>query len=588
MSDGKQPYSIHSFMLPLRWDCLPKGYKVNEGKEQVSFEDRTSFAFFLKCLLENGSKWQRKFYRIDGQAENFNEYHYFHSYAATTMFDLQQVDEKNETEISRSKVMLYFELPVDANTDKYNIYIQGRQAPLSLVLCGISLHVYNTGVAILTLNTENHFSAAKEDVLFINEHGRRLYPQFLQQEIPHTKNVRDAFLAQKIELVITGMEGLEDDFAEYEDLDKREVHHNNGNGFVRSWVVRVPKYIRQLFGNHFCFIQKEEEDSEAEKIRMNILTDDRMFFQSWYGSNELSEELKSAHTDNFHLTNMSRKNSAAADGKYFAVDYLVKEDESVYPYLVHNYWYAYLFGDKGWPSIANLKMQLADTERHTYARWSGYGSLFGFTRDSFVSISQDVPTLTMNKVPNLRTQMKTMYYQMAVLCLAQRASVLRFSAEISNLADLARADENEKLVTNIKILYRNYIEFINKINYREITPYIQGLEMYAQFREIMQVQENVKGLDDELNELFTYIKLQEDEKQGDEAHRLTKIATWFLPASFVAALFGVSFIGDDTGFAGGPDWKVVIAWILIFVLGAITSLGIFNWPKKKKNGRANF
>ena len=117
MSDTKKPFSVHSFMLPFRWDYLPMGYTTNTGKEQISFEERTDLNSFLKCLLHDNSHWQRKFFTIDGQAANFNEYHYFHAYAAKTIFDLQQKDEKLSTTINANKVMVYFELGVDPLTD---------------------------------------------------------------------------------------------------------------------------------------------------------------------------------------------------------------------------------------------------------------------------------------------------------------------------------------------------------------------------------------------------------------------------------------------------------------------------------------
>jgi len=213
---------------------------------------------------------------------------------------------------------------------------------------------------------------------------------------------------------------------------------------------------------------------------------------------------------------------------------------------------------------------------HTYARWAGYGTLYGFSKDSFVGI-----TNRSDFSAKIVTHMKTMYYQMAVLSLAQRASVLRFSAEVSNLADIARCNENEKLIPNIKILYKNYIEFINKIYYREITPYIQGIEMYSQFQKIMELKENVKDLDDELNELFNYVKLEEDEKQSNEAHTLSIVATWFLPASFIASLFGIGFVSNSSSFKDKGLW---IVWGIICLSGTLISWGIFKLLKKKDYG----
>ena len=573
MSSGKIPYSVHSFMLPFRWDYLPPDYSLEAGKEQISFEVRTSLNSFLKCVLQQGSFWKRKFFAIGGKAENYNEYHYFHAYAAKTLFDLQQKDEKETGSINANKVMLYFEIETDVTNDTYTIKTVNDGTYL-LKLSGISLHVYNTGVAILTINVENDKYPEKEKILIINEFGRRIYPQFLNNEHPHTQQVKKAFLADSIEISIGGKGNFSDDFSEYESIAEREVHHYEGNDFKHSWVVKAPTYIRHLFGDKFSFTLGDEK---PDSIRFNILTDDRMFFQSWYGNNDLATALKEKTQD------ITSENAFTANYSFGSIEkevkgkYTATRTETEYPYLNNNDWHAYMFGDKGGPCIENKKMQKSLTEAHTYDRWAGYGTLFGLTRDSFVCItgSGDFSELII-------TQMKTMYYQMAVLCLAQRASVLRFSSEVSNLSDLARSNENKKLIANIKILYKNYIEFINKIYYREITPYIQGMEMYTQFQKIMDLKDNVKDLDEELNELFNYVKLEEDERQGNEAHSLSLIATWFLPASFIASLFGIGFIREYTTLTGKIDWELWKVWLIICGAGALVSWFFIRKAKRKK------
>jgi hypothetical protein len=581
MSDNFKPYSIHSFMLPFRWDYLPATYDIVKGKEEFDFDERTKLGKFLECLLHENSKWKRKFFKIDSKVENFNEFHYFHAYANKSLFDLQQVDEKQETEINRNKVMVYFELPVNPVTDTYTIKTTSDGC-LKLMLTGISLHVYNTGVAVLTINIENHDYESKAEILKINEYGRRLYPQFLNNEPNYTEKVKKAFLADSIEISIAGMENLVDDYSDYEKFSEREVHHYSGDVFNRTWVVKLPKYIRRLFGNKFSFTLGEEK---PDCIRINILTDDRMFFQCWYGDEKLSNVLgikneEVISSDDFIGSYNLKNEEEKIEGKFN-----FKKEIITYPYLNDSFWYAYLFGDKAYPSIANLKMQEEIIQKHTYTRWANYGTLYGFSRDSFVAISSDIPTLLKNDVPDLRMQMKTMYYQMAVLCVAQSASVLRFSAEVSNLADIAMSDENEKLIKNIKVLYKNYIEFINKIYYREITPYVQGLEMYNQFQEIMQLKENVKDLDEELNELFTYIKLEEDEKQSKEAHSLTWIATIFLPFGAVCGLLSLTALSTDNfryDTNKEIDW-IAVSWIVIAIsISILIAFFLYLLRKSKK------
>ena len=576
MSEEKIPYSVHSFMLPFRWDYIPPGFKQGMDLQEIDFDTRTNLKNFYNCLCGQNSFWQRKFFKIDGKAENFNEQHYFHAYASLGMYDMQQESEQNPTDIAPNKAIVYYEMETDPQTDTYTIRVKNKKDYV-LALAGISMHVYTTGVAILTFNLENYTYTEKEHILHINEFGRRIYPQFLTINTIATDVVKDSFLAESIEIYIAKAGLFADDFSEYEKIDEREVFHYNAAGqYIKSWVIQPPKYIRDLLGEKFVFKQADEI---KEKVRFNILTDDRMFFQCWYGNDELAKELAIKKIE-------GKKDDKKKD------EQAIIEPGYTYPYLSNSSWYCFIFGDKESPSSTNPKMMLNEMEKHTYARWAGgenykdlmeakidkiKATIYGFSKDSFVNIT-DRSWFSENV---LRIHMKTMYYQVAVINLAQRASVLRFSREVTYLSDLNKHD-NKKLIANIKTLYKNYIEFINKIYFREITPYIQGTEMYNQFQGIMELEKNIKDLDDELGELFNYVKLDADEKQGDEAHRLSVIASWFLPASFIASLFGIGYMTAGIEFTGKPEPKLWIAWGIICVGGALISWILFKIFKKKK------
>jgi len=161
---------------------------------------------------------------------------------------------------------------------------------------------------------------------------------------------------------------------------------------------------------------------------------------------------------------------------------------------------------------------------------------------------------------------------MAVLCLAQRASVLRFGAEVSSLADLGKKrtpEQDKKLTRNIQKLYLNYIEFINKIYFREITPQIQGIEIYSQFQKIMNIHNDVKDLDNEIGELHEYVNLIQNERRNEEAATLNKLATFFLPFTLVFSVLGANiFSGNDNHI-----WTHKSLWGLL--TGLVISLSIY-------------
>lgn len=532
-------YSTHSFMLPLKWDYLAEKVTKKEPKENISFDKRTDLSQF-NCIVNNpDNKWRRILFNIGGKAENYNEYTYFHEYVRKVMFDIAMPPEEDINIVSDDKIMLYYEIKTEEN-DYYEIHTP--KIVYRLKLTSISMHVFTTGILILTYNMVNTNYPHKEDILFINEFGRHIYPQFLTNSLIPTQAVKDTFLACKISVQLNG-EIITEDFKNYNDWNKLKTPAWENNNYKFNSTISPPAFVTHLFQNGFVFTNDNEIDRKGI-IRLSRVTDDRMFFQSWYGNNYLADELKV-------LCNYT--------------------DKQEYAYATHPYWYAFLFGDKKWPSVENDLMMFDHLRKHSYTRWIKLGTCFGFTRDSFVCISSDQPTLKKYHAPDLNIHMQTMYYQLAVLCLAQRTSILRFSAEVTKLNDLSLYKSKDKKITDkIKLIYLNYIEFINKIYFREVTSQVQGIEMYSQLQEIMNINHDVKNLDTEVEELNRFASYLEQEKQAKEAQSLTLLATLFLPAGLIAALVGMNI--KDFAFESftleplWPFWYIVFLSIFISII----------------------
>ena len=98
-------------------------------------------------------------------------------------------------------------------------------------------------------------------------------------------------------------------------------------------------------------------------------------------------------------------------------------------------------------------------EASTYDRWldnvkddNSVGHLFGITRYSFMILASDC--WFTNNIVN--QHFKSLYFQMTQLVLVQRASILNFSAEVSDIA-------KDPTASKVSDLYQRYIKFINKI-----------------------------------------------------------------------------------------------------------------------------
>lgn len=543
MNLNKTIYSHHHFMFPFRWDILPKGFKKADIKENEPFDDRTNLQ---DIIFNDFNNWQRKQFNLkneDGTINplNYSEFTYFHEFVAKAIFDYEYPWKKNQ------HIIKYFEYDIDkskkntfqithlvqTNKNDYNNY---HEEFLELDVDGITIHFFNTGVGVLTYNLSNTLVAqnSKEKILLINEYGRRMYPQYMGHI--GIENALRSFLAKKIKLTIN------DAVLAIEDHDFYTT--NSELSVVEPY--QLPDYVRHIFPEQFIF-RMEDYPLNQKQILITKVTDDRMFFHSWYGDEDVSEDMK-------------------------------------YTYTSSDWWYAYIFGDKDYNSITiqNDTMKKKHINKHTYQRWADWGTLYGMSRDSFVCVCND------NMAPFIRNHMNTMYYSISVLCLAQRTSILKFTAEVANLSDLAKLEDDKKLINNIKGVYKNYIEFINKLYFREITPQIQGIEMYNQFQEILNLENEIKDLDNEISELHDYVNLVQQGVQNDNAETLNKMATFFLPFSVVFGILGANFLiqKPDTDqvemlkiFGYNGFWVGIGASMVLIVLIFLFSHFIKKWKK---------
>ena len=133
-----------------------------------------------------------------------------------------------------------------------------------------------------------------------------------------------------------------------------------------------------------------------------------------------------------------------------------------------------------------------------------------------------------------------MYYKMAELCLVQRACLLRFSDEVTSISAM-KEDKKIALAERVGNLYKQYLRFVTRIYFREITAQEQGIELYD------MLQKHVKDLDHEIQELHTYVAMIQGQKQNRNIELLTIIgALFFLPA-FINGFFGMSIIPSVAG-----------------------------------------
>lgn len=560
-------------MFPFRFDYIPE---KKEYDREFSFykdkgiDERLSISKLLEVLNREESDWQYEKFDLKEvlkhkQAKYYSEFAYFYDYAREALYNMQEFDLKKDA--FQSELSYYFESKLfnDTKIKPKNHFVittpktwNKPSKTYTLKIDGVSLRIFSTGIGILSIELENHDNKDIEDIKAINEYGRRFYPQYLAKD-PEKKTIsKPEFLPEKIEII------SDDHCVALETFKLSTLATDTDN------EIRIGKHIRRLLGK--CFTQSLDK---ADRYYIQPILDDRMFVLSWYGSNHLSS--------------------------------LLGKDEN---YTHNDSWYEYVFVDRHKDTTVQndwLKYQLLSDV--TYDRWSNYGTFYGVTRYSFVALTNTVNNYGRDVI---RIHVHTMYFQMMMLLLATRASILRFSDEVAAVATLADAEEEERL----KSLYERYLSFYNRLYFKEVTHQDQGIEIYDIALKQMKIPDHIAKLDGKFVKLFDLATLnselrhrnmieaeqkqKEMERQKAEEERweaqkqkekieqffslfalpgialtLMQVAPFALDASFSGWVSGLFFFLGSV-FAGWILPKSRLAGTLIFlaILGLIIANGL--------------
>lgn len=390
----------------------------------------------------------------------------------------------NKGDNNNDYISLYFERAIPINAT-FDLYIKGGKT-YTLTISHISLRLFDTNVGILTIELLNYDYPSSEDVLLINDFGSRIYPQFIGEErgIEETKS---AFLPDKVVLHF-GEKKIEEDFKE-ENFLKMEVN--------------VANYINYLLGKTL--------KTETEIIP---IIDDRMFTLCWYGNDELSKSL------------CSKKGNE-------------------YEYESSDFWYSliYVDGRKG-GGIANKEMQKELVKTATYSRWAETEKkmshiLFGISRYSLVCLTESSGF----GYTIIRNHMQRMYYQMAVTLLAQRASILRFSDDISKIT--SRTKVTEDIVEQVKDLYSSFIRFTNRLSFTEISPQEQGIEMYNIAVKNMGLREQLNELRYQIERLYEFVDMLHEKTISKGLRLIQVISFLFIAPTLAETLINMGVFSEN-------------------------------------------
>ncbi len=507
-------YSKHIFIFPFKWEKY-----LGTRSVRTSLSGRANVNEFAN-YLELGAWKQFTFEaKVEDGYNRYNEYAYFYDFAR----DVLNISQDPEASVRIAQ----FEYQA-MDREQACFRIETLKGNYTLQLNEILLNIYENGVGLLVYVLENKKHRDSCDIRRINDFGRRLYPQFLGIKNANlTQETKKAFLATKI--ILEGVRTIHGHTIE-EDFSHFDTEEN-----VKRIPNHLPNHVMALLGTG---VKDHPNLAKINDFLVLPLLDDRMFVMCFVFDRPLVSDLICLK-ENDNNNDVSWKTNAD--------------------------WYRYLFVDDSMMSCPDPEMQKRLIEKATYTRWinrknADESIFFGVTRYSFIMLAAKCEGFAKDV---LLKHFEHMYFQLVLLTLLQRASIIQFSGEVARIARRLTAgmQDIEDEQVNIAHLYVQYIKFVNRIFFREVTPQEQGIELYDLLQEQMRIREEVKDLREEIAELNTYTETKLNSQ-------LTIVASLFLPSGFMAALlalFGLNWPDSNAGLG-------IVPYILGIVSFAMLSL----------------
>ena len=514
--------SYHIFYFPFKWEFHGKERKCVKPKARP-FSEEYDLAQLQDC---EHRQWKRvcigdEIPETEGK-ELFSERQYFFKFVHPALYDTGDSEGHNSIiyhyerlEPQQSGQVRYIIEKNDSSSDRKSY---------SLKVDAINLNFYSTGIGILSfyLKNDNKNQVKEEDIRNINQFGRRIMP-------PHSGEFdvgERHLLATKLQ--ITGLDTT-DEKRYMDSFDYAVSPETAQKGLNDIWIPS--KIITSLI------------DDFSSKIRIEPVIDDRMLVNCWYGNTRLADMVRYADTEKTVRIDLQEK--------------------------FKDIWYKQLFIDESDITCQNDNMRDGLLAKSTYFRWQKYGTLYGATKYSMLCLTDMAEFST----KTLSTHIRTIYNRLFELLILQKASVLRFSGEVTKVSNF-RGREEEDMSIRISSLYKEYIRFVNQIYFRNVTIEDQGVELYELLSRQFNTEKEIKSLDDEINELNQYAAFLIDEKRNKNGERLNILAAIFLPPTLVAGILGMNTLSVSC--------TDITLNIIAFIASLLAIILIFRCYIKKK------
>ncbi len=534
----KEPYSYHTFLYPFLLKCTYEDFRKSLDQADSKWEAADMIVDEGKHLatVKNNSP-------IEEQMLDYQTFQYFNSAARKALFEREENIE--------SSIVSSYNLKNSQN-GIYCITYKGKDYRLKID--AIRLKVFNTNVAVISFELEyflpedGNEKQARNNIKIINEFGRRLYPEFLT-----TEETDFLLCADKIALELPRETPIIDNLREKAMLPK--------DTYLKD-PIHLPNIITKIVW------------LDEDKIEPAV--DDRMFVCCCVMDDE--------YTKSF-IHSADQKASTPQEHKWcFQEDW----NTACELYALTN-----IDSSAGSASCQNRVMFDQYFEEQLYLRWIEWGTIHAVTNHSMICLTGK-PESVKNSVVN---PFLVLYVPMCILGLAQRASLLNYDAAITDAIKNALSKEMD--VTKVIDLAERFSIFKGQLLLSEVTPQIQGIEIYERIQKMLFIPSLVDNIQRQLDNLYQIAEARRDKQESEKQNVigtafsalaiLTLLSTWMDASDFVQR-FPIPFVSEENEdiftFIFAAACFLIVS--LIAFISIKFSANISNWilkKAKKKKGK---
>jgi hypothetical protein len=509
------PISYHTFLFPFIWND-DDSYKQYEIDDFVKILDRQEH------WIE--TSWEREeipesgiagtYGRAAEWAWDYATFQYFTPPARKLVFGTRL----GATGVVARNFCFQYKGESLRSTGKYIIKKKGEEISevFTLDINGIRLKIFNTGIAILIFELEyagdkllngekveyaSDIDALKlmQDINKINEYGRRISLPFIGT-LPHP------LVADEIHLRIGDI-----DFAE--NFSKTIQASLEGTQKVSlTFVMKPIQNLLECGSKVKITSNRAEIDDHTHFIHPVI--DDRMFVCCLLRSDKFVAELGEWQENGYRYLKDCREGDHTLSDALYALAHI----------------------ETG-TSCQSRPMKEAILKQCVYDRWIDWGTMHLVTHHSFLCLTGAYVGLDAPVIFPFLTQ----YVELAVIALAQRATILSLCNQAARLANSFRHDGHITLGEIIEIarLEERYVKAQNQILLFDVTAQEQGVELFEKLQQQLYVEKNKAQLDRQLHNLYEISNMNNDRLNLESREKNDKIL-------FVLAIVGTIFAASQT------------------------------------------